>query len=116
MTRTLLLVEDHLASRRNLALALQQAHHTVYQAETGEAALALIPTIDFNVVISDFRLPGMTNGLDVLRQQKKKSPATRLVLVTAFDSREVQREAEDLGASYIEKPFSFADLLSKIVA
>ena len=116
MTRTLLLVEDHLASRRNLALALQQAHHTVYQTETGKTALTLIPTIDFNMVISDFRLPGMTNGLDVLRQQKKKSPATRLVLVTAFGSREVQREAEDLGASYIEKPFSFADLLSKIVA
>lgn len=114
MCCNLLLVEDHLPSRRNLALALERAKHTVHQAETGEAAIELLFTVDFGVVISDFRLPGMTNGLDVLRQQKKKSPGTRLVLITAFGSRDVQTEAVALGALYLEKPFSLAEVFSSI--
>jgi DNA-binding NtrC family response regulator len=110
----LLLVEDHLPSRRNLALALQLADHTVFEAETGEDALNLVSSVAFGVVVSDYRLPGMTNGLDVLRRQKEKDSKTRLVLITAFGSQEVQSEAAALGAFYVEKPFSLADMLSII--
>jgi DNA-binding NtrC family response regulator len=114
MACTLLLVEDHLPSRRNLAFALQSANHNVYEAETGEAALGLLSTVDFQVVISDYRLPGITDGLDVLRRQKEKSSASRLILITAFGSHEVQTEAAALGAAYVEKPFSLSDMLSLV--
>jgi DNA-binding NtrC family response regulator len=112
MTCTLLLVEDHLPSRRNLSFALQSANHNVYEAETGEAALNLLSSVDFQVVISDYRLPGITNGIDVLRRQREKSAEARLVLMTAFGSREVETEAAALRAVYIEKPFSLSDILS----
>jgi len=114
MPCTLLLVEDHLPSRRNLTLALQSAEHNVYEAETGEAALNLISTVDFQVVISDYRLPGITNGIDVLRRQREKSSKARLILITAFGSHDVQAEAADLGAVYVEKPFSLSDMLSLV--
>ena len=112
MACKLLLVEDHLPSRRNLALVLKSATHTVYEAETGEDALNLLLSMDFGVIVSDYRLPGMANGLDVLRRQRDKSPVARLVLITAFGSYEVQNQVAALGAIYIEKPFSLADLLS----
>ena len=86
MSCKLLLVEDHALSRRSLARALELAAHTVYEAESGEAALDLLSSWRFEVVISDLRLPGRINGLDILRQQKEKSPGTRLVLMTAFGS------------------------------
>ena len=112
MSCNVLLVEDHLPSRRNLAFALESAMHTVYEAETGEDALSLLSTIDFGVVVSDYRLPGIANGLDVLRRQKEKSPGARLVLMTAFGSDQVETEAAALGVVYVEKPFSLADVLS----
>jgi DNA-binding NtrC family response regulator len=114
MSCKLLLVEDDRLSRRNIALLLERASHKVYQAETGEVALDLLSTLKFEVVVSDLRLPGRTNGLDVLRHQNKKSPGTRLVLLTAFGSDHAQRQAESLGALYREKPILFADLLSCI--
>ena len=64
MSCTLLLVEDDPLSRRNLSLFLQQSEHTVYQAESGEVALQLMARIDFDVVVSDLRLPGRISGID----------------------------------------------------
>jgi DNA-binding response OmpR family regulator len=115
MSCTLLLVEDHLISRQILALALRRANHDVHEAETGEAAVELLSSVDFRVVISDFRLPGKINGLEVLRCQREKAPEARLLLVTAFGSDQVQKEAEALGALYLEKPVSLQDMLSRII-
>jgi DNA-binding response OmpR family regulator len=112
MSCKLLLVEDDRLSRRNMALLLERANHQVYQAETGEAALDLLSTTDFQVVVSDLRLPGTTNGLDVLRRQRNKLPGSRLVLLTAFGSDQARSQAESLGALYREKPILLADLLS----
>ena len=114
MSCNLLLVDDHALSRRSLARALELAAHTVYEADSGEAAVDLLSSGQFEVVISDLRLPGKINGLDVLRQQKEKSPRTRLILITAFGSARTQIEAKTLGAAYIEKPFSLQDVLSSI--
>lgn len=69
MPCTILLVEDEPLARRNIAIFLQRASHNVHQAETGEAAMELISRMSFNAVISDFRLPGKINGIDVLRHQ-----------------------------------------------
>jgi DNA-binding response OmpR family regulator len=63
----LLLVEDDALSRRNLAIFFQQSEQNVYEADTGEIAVELIDRITFDVVVSDFRLPGRLSGVDVLR-------------------------------------------------
>jgi DNA-binding NtrC family response regulator len=114
MSCNILLVEDERIARRNITIFLQRASHNVHQAETGEAAVDLISRINFNTVISDFRLPGRINGIDVLKHQQEKSQGKRLVLVTGFGSAQVQSEAEALGAVYMEKPLSLTDLLSSI--
>ena len=74
MSCNILLVEDEPIARRNITIFLQRASHNVHQAETGEAAVDLISRINFNTVISDFRLPGRINGIDVLKHQQEKSP------------------------------------------
>jgi DNA-binding response OmpR family regulator len=116
MSCNLLLVEDNPLSRRNLAMFLQQAEFTVHQTDNGEAALELISQVDFDVVISDFRLPGKVNGLDVLKYQSCRGSGKRLrlILITAFGSEQAQAEAAAVGALYFEKPISLRDLLDTI--
>lgn len=114
MSCSLLLVDDHDLSRRSLARALELAAHTVYEAESGEAAIDLFSNRQFDVVISDLRLPGQINGLDALRQQNNNSPGIRLILITAFGSAQTQTKAEALGAGYIEKPFSLDVVLATL--
>jgi DNA-binding response OmpR family regulator len=114
MACNLLLVEDDALSRRNLTIYLQQSAHNVFQTHTGEAALELMSRVNFDVVISDLRLPGRINGIDVLRQHSQMLPGKRLILLTAFGSDEVRVEAEAVGALYHEKPISMDDLLVSV--
>src|SRR4051812_38940504 len=116
MSCNILVVEDEAVARKNIAFFLQRAHHNVHQADTGEAAVDLISRIDFSTVISDFRLPGTLNGLEILKRQRERSPGKRLVLITAFGSDQVQSEAEAIGAVYMEKPLSLRELLSNLNA
>jgi DNA-binding response OmpR family regulator len=114
MSCNVLLVEDDPVARRNITLFLQIFNHSVYQAETGEAALDLISRIKFDSVISDFRLSGKVNGIDVLKRQQQTSAGRLLILITAFGSAYTQSAAQALGAIYIEKPLSLAQLLDYI--
>lgn len=114
MSCNLLLVEDNPLSRRNLAMFLQQAEFTVHQVDNGEAAMELISRVKFEVVITDLRLPGKVNGLDVLKYQNDMGSGKRLILITAFGSEQAQVEAAAAGALYLEKPISLRGLLDTI--
>ena len=70
--------------------------------------------VSFDSVISDLRLPGRINGLDVLKWQNAIAPGRRLLLITAFGSDDVRSETETLGAVYMEKPLTLSELLSII--
>ena len=112
MACNILVVEDEPLARRNMVAFFERAGHHVFEAETGEAALELLATRDFKTVISDFRLPGELNGIDVLKHQYQMDPGKRLILVTGFGSDEVQSAAKELGAVYLEKPLSMRGLLA----
>lgn len=110
MACNLLIVDDSDLSRRNLTIFFEYWGDNVFQASTGEAALELMAQQTFDVVISDLRLPGNLNGIDVLRHYSKIHPRSGLILVTAFGSNEVRFEAAELGALYYEKPVSLNEL------
>ena len=114
MACNVLLVEDDALSRRNLVIYLQQSAHNVVQTDTGEAAIELMSQVDFDVVISDLRLPGRINGMDVLRHHSQMLPGKRLILLTAFGSDETRAEAEAMRVIYYEKPISMEDLLGSV--
>jgi ATP-dependent Lon protease len=109
-----LLVEDEPIARRNLTHILRRARHEVYEAESAEAALDLLDRVSFDSVISDFRLRGRLNGLDVLKQQNAIAPGKRLLLITAFGSDDVRSATEEIGAVYMEKPVILSEVLSLI--
>ena len=115
MAKTVLLVEDSSLARRNIATFLERAGYQVAQADTGEDAVRLLQTTgNFDVVVSDLRMPGMINGLDVLSHQNRIAPETGSILMTAFGSDQIRNQTRKLGAGYIEKPVKLDSLLQEI--
>ena len=112
-----LLVEDDTLTRRNTALYLRRAQIEVDEAADGNEAIRLISSIDqYDVLISDLRMPGRVDGMEVITHQQRVSPGTLCILVTAFGSDQVQRRAQDLAVTYLEKPVSLPDLRNKVTA
>jgi CheY-like chemotaxis protein len=117
MPTRVLLVEDDTLTRRNTALYLRRSQIEVDEAANGEEAVRLITSIDkYDVLISDLRMTGLTDGMDVINCQLRVSPRTLCILVTAFGSAQVQKQAQDLNVIYLEKPILLADLLSKVTS
>jgi CheY-like chemotaxis protein len=112
-----LLVEDDTLTRRNTALYLRRAQIEVDEAADGNEAIRLISSIDqYDVLISDLRMPGRVDGMEVITHQQRVSPGTLCILVTAFGSDQVQRRAQELAVTYLEKPVSLPDLRNKVTA
>jgi DNA-binding NtrC family response regulator len=86
----------------------------VAQADTGEYPSLLETSGDFEVVVSDLRMPGMINGLDVLSFSKSNRSAHRLDSNTAFGSDQIRDQTRQLGPSYMEKPITLNSLLQEI--
>jgi len=77
----------------------------VEAAGSAEEALEKMAAQPFNLIISDLRMPGI-DGLELLEQVKEQNPDTRLILMTAYGSDEVEAEARRLEIyQYITKPF-----------
>jgi DNA-binding response OmpR family regulator len=115
MARRVLLVEDSSPARRNIARFLEMAGYEVAQADTGEDAVRLIEAGGaFDVVVSDLRMPGMINGLEVLSFHNRIAPHAGSILMTAFGSDQIRDQKRELGADYMEKPVWLNSLLLEI--
>lgn len=111
---SILLVDDELNTLRVLSVILRSAGYTVVTARTAEEALDRTGKIDFDTVVTDFRLPGMDGGglFDALRSA---SPDLPVVMVTAYGSIGKAVDAMKKGAfSYIAKPVNPDELLTVI--
>lgn len=109
-----LIVDDEDDFRETLVKRLQKRNLNVFGAESGQTALDLMNTRLFDVVILDVKMPGM-NGLDTLREMKKKNPLMEVILLTGHASMESGVEGMHLGAfDYVMKPVNIDDLLEMI--
>ena len=82
MSYNLLVVDDKDLPRRNLTIFFTQLGHAVCEANSGEAALELLARNNFDVVISDLRLPGGTDGMGLVLEPIRLTPTREL---KAFD-------------------------------
>lgn len=101
-----LVVDDEMLVRNFLAETLRRKNLDAYTAENGQKALQLIKENNFDMVITDMKMPDLT-GIDLLLKIKENSPHTLVVVITAYGSIENAVEAMRLGAfNYLIKPFS----------
>ena len=102
---TLLLVDDDRAMREMLRALFESSGYEVAEAESTESAIEQAANLEFDVVLSDIRMPGRS-GLQLVSELRRLRPQTPVVLMTAFGSMESAVEAMRVGAQdYITKPF-----------
>ena len=108
----LLVVEDDKTLREGIGEYLTEFGYTVIEAKDGREAISKFNS-DINLIILDSQIP-FVNGLDVLKEIRKKSKVPVLML-TAFSDEEYKIEAfTNLADGYIEKPFSLPVLKARI--
>mgnify|MGYP002564516298 FL=1 len=108
----LLVVEDDKTLREGIGEYLAEFGYTVIEAKDGREAISKF-NHDINLIILDIQIP-FVNGLDVLKEIRRKSKVPVLIL-TAFSDEEYKIEAfTNLADGYIEKPFSLPVLKARI--
>ena len=111
MSDSIIVVEDEKIVRVSLVDALKAEGYTVLSVEDGNDAVAALEGGQFSLVITDIRLPG-AGGLEILRKSLAESPATPVVMMTAYGNIKDAVEAMRLGAfDYITKPFDLDEML-----
>lgn len=115
VAKKVLIVEDERLLARTLSSALTEAgYETVvsHSAEQGEECL--LNNDRFDLVILDNRLPEKS-GLDLLRFARERGLSSKVILMTAFDTRGVKSEAKRLKVDrYVRKPFDLDSMLENV--
>jgi len=113
-----LVVDDSKAQRRVLALQLQRWGYQVTEASSGEEALDACRTTPFEMVLSDWMMPGMT-GLEFCRQFKElpREGYGYFVLLTSKSEKAEVADGLEVGADdFLSKPVSFDELRARMRA
>jgi DNA-binding NtrC family response regulator len=107
----ILIVEDGRSQREMLRDFLISEGHRVMEAENGEAAIKSVLNSHFDLILLDYKMPGM-DGLEVLKEVKRINHEIDVVIITAYGTIETAVEAIKVGAiDYITKPIELDELL-----
>ena len=113
-TIRILVVEDNDSMREAIVQILSKSGFRIFGVPDFPTGLKTIAEEFWDIVISDYKLPG-GDGMDILRAVKEKSPQTEVLIMTAFGTIELAVEAMKQGAwDFITKPFSKDSLLLKV--
>jgi len=105
-----LVVDDDARVRDMLVEIVSGQGYEVEAVGTGEEALELIKSLQFDLVFLDLVLPGIS-GIEVLRALKKKAAKTIVVVVTAYGDEPIATEALSLSPFFlIRKPFATSEV------
>jgi len=108
---SILIIEDEPAHAEALAEALEQENCSIFIANNGEQGLDQFRNHDPHVVITDLKLGGTVDGLDILDEVVKSNRTCEVVLITAHSSIDTCKKALRDGAyDYIEKPIDLEHL------
>jgi two-component system, OmpR family, response regulator QseB len=109
-----LLVEDDGMIAHGLQTALRQAGFAIDWMRDGKSAAAALQTTTFDVVLLDLGLP-RRDGIDVLRDLRKRGNATPVIILTARDEIQHRIAGLDAGADdYIVKPFDLDEVMARM--
>ena len=112
----ILIVEDEERMSALLEAGLSEEGHSVLVANTAADGLSLAISTSFDVVVLDLMLPGF-DGFELTRRMRNAGRKTPVLMLTARNSVTDIVEGLSSGADdYLKKPFSFAELLARLLA
>ena len=105
-----LLIDDDQWIRSSLSYYFKKKTQEFQAVETAEDALSYLDNHPCDIVISDYKLPGM-DGLTLLNRLKKDASPVLKILITAYTTEDVVARARDIGLDgFIKKPFNAHDI------
>ena len=109
----ILVADDEEGIRESLSLILEDEYDLTF-AENGEETLAKLAKEQFALVLLDIKMPKL-DGLEVLRKLQSSGSKVPVLILTAYQSVELAKEAIKLGArDYLPKPFERDQILSAV--
>ena len=106
----ILLIDDDEWIRDSLSLFFESEGCHLMALETAEEGLGEIKKQGYDIIITDYKLPGM-DGMEFLSRIKESHQHVIKILITAYGSEEVIAEAQSIGVEdIIEKPFTTKDI------
>src|SRR6187402_87543 len=110
----ILIVDDDNVTLSILKQVLYKANHEVTTAIDGEEAIQYVKTTVYDIIVTDFNMPGM-NGIELTKEILKINPQAVIILITAYISVKAALESIKLGAfDYLTKPVDKEELLMSI--
>ncbi len=114
MAYSILVIDDESLTLRTISRALREEGFDVFVAMNGEDGLRVLAEEKPDLALVDVVLPGI-DGIEVLRQIKKQSPTTIVVMMSAYKVVDRAVESMKLGAyDYLTKPFHLSDMTNTI--
>lgn len=105
-SKKILVLDDDPVITMSCKRILGAEGYSISTAERGQEALHRLSEDDFDLMISDIRLPDMS-GMSVLKEARVARPETNIVMITGYPTLEDAKESIRLGAAeYLEKPFT----------
>ena len=112
--RTILIVDDEADLADTCARLLERVGYRCVIANNAADALSLFDSEHPSLVLSDIALP-LSDGFEIARHVHGKSPATPVILMTAYDTPRTARDAQAAGAAaYVLKPFKNKELVATV--
>ena len=109
----ILLAEDEEAMRTYLARALSNAGYDVVAVDRGTAALPLLTSERFDLLLSDIVMPEM-DGIELAQRCAEVSPDTKVMFITGFAAVTLKASREAPQAKVLSKPFHLKDLVLEV--
>ena len=112
----ILVVEDEAIAAAVLARGLREHSYAVDVVADGRAALEQLATSDYDLLLLDVMLPGMS-GLDLCHRLRAAGATLPILMLTARGGPDERVEGLDAGADdYLPKPYHFPELLARVRA
>ncbi|HWO40718.1 MAG TPA: response regulator [Candidatus Eisenbacteria bacterium] len=111
---SVLVAEDEPLVRLSLLESLRMQKYEVYGARDGETAIQFMDRKDFDAVITDYRMPGTVNGLEVLRHFHTRHSGRVKVLITGYGTAETESAVKAMGGVFVRKPFMIEHLIETL--
>ena len=113
--RHILLIDDDEWIRDSLKLFLDAEGCMLDAFETGEEAIRAVQEKHYDIIIVDYRLPGI-NGIQFLMQARTHVLSAKTILISAYGNEDLRSQAESLGVeAFLPKPIT-ADALETVMS
>lgn len=114
--KRILVIDDEELLTKSFSKVLEKQGHQVYTVKNGSDACVVAEEEDFDLIISDIRMPGQ-NGIETVRQiqssqSQKKQSTIPVIFVTGYADQQLEKEARQLNpVAYLHKPFDLSNFL-----